>query len=578
MDIDVGKIDGIKLWHDNSKPDSDWFIESITIVKKHSTCHTISNIYTQRIKQITNVLYRRSRAQPPTKSPSSKGKDHLSVHRGSSKLKHSASADSHERLGSSRSILRSPTLNEKMNLQKKVTWDEQSINSQDDSLSIESERRSTITRANITDEKHQLHWISSHSYRDNQWTIRSIEEKQSFDLDQSTRALLLSDRLPVKPSDRGHDDEIYQFDAQRWSAKDKEDAKLGLFLTPKKSKSPMPADATRAPAHRPLQPSKSGDSDVALSQQLKPVGRSAKDLSASLPAALPLPGPIRAPASGSRHSIQSSGFPPPPKPLEDPTLIKSRMSLLPPSVASDPRLKSPREMTNPSASITSRPSPLGELRKSSPFTRDSIGSLTGEQELLARISGPPQHHPRLSNLPPSVSTQPSRPPLNDTNRPTYPFPSQSPIPPSLISRSNIHSVTDGRQILGSVSRESLKDPSEAPSYGVTPRNKERIDPFARKPIGRPPAQPAPISPPQKSIHGKLWRFPWFWFSFRFQSKSTAQLMGQRQRMISNQSAWMSHLSLVMTCEHAHKTLFRMQLIPKTIIVLSFSINKRTPVE
>ena len=493
MDVDVGKIDGIKIWHDNSKPDSDWFIESIAIIKKHSTCYTISNIYAQRIKQIANVLYRRVSTQPSRPSPS-EGKDHLSVGKESLKSKHSNSTASNERLGSSRSILRSPTFQDKANPHKKVTWDEHSLNSQDDSLSIESDRRTA--RPAISDEKYQLHWISSHGYRENQWKIRSIDEKHSFDFDQSTRALLLSDRSPVKPSDRGNDDETYQFDAQRWLAKEKDGAKLGVFLTPTptKSKSPMPSDGTtRASDNRPLPQSKSSNLIGTFSQQLKPVGRSTKEFGSPVAASRPPPPPL----------VKS-----PIKPLEDPATIKSRMGLPPPSVPSDPRLKSPRELSSLSPSMTGRSSPRGELRQSAPFTRDSTGSLTSEQELLARISGQPSHNPRLSALPPSVLKQSLKPTLSNTNRTTASFPSQSSIPQPPISRSHLHSVTVERELSSSISRESLKNQSATASMNsplrVPHHNNDLNDPLTRKLISRPSAQSGQMLPPQKSIHGMLW--------------------------------------------------------------------------
>lgn len=490
MDVDVGKIDGIKIWHDNSKPDSDWFIESIAIIKKHSTCYTISNIYAQRIKQIANVLYRRVSTQPSRPSPS-EGTDHLSVGRESLKSKHSNSTESNERLGSSRSILRSPTFQDKANPHKKVTWDEHSFNSQNDSLSIENDRRTA--RTTISDEKYQLYWISSHCYRENQWNIRSIDEKHSFDFDQSTRTLLLSDRLPVKPSDRGNDDETYQFDAQRWLAKEKDGAKLGVFLTPTKTKSPMPSDGTtRAPDNRPLPQSKSSDLSGTSSQQLKPVGRSTKEFGSPVVASRPPPPPL----------LKS-----PIKPLEGPTTIKSRMGLLPPSAPPDPRLKSPRELSSLSPSITGRSSPGGELRQSAPFTRDSTGSLTSEHELLARISGQPSHHPRLSALAPSVSNPSLRPTLRGTNHTTASFPSESSIPQSPVSRSHIHSAIGERELSGSISRESLKAPSATASMNpllrVPHRNNDSNDPSTKKLISRPSAQSSQMLPPQKSIHGML---------------------------------------------------------------------------
>ena len=63
MDIDVGEIDRIKIWHDNSGAGSAWFLDSVIIRKKHSTCHTITNIYIQRLEEISKALYRQVREQ-----------------------------------------------------------------------------------------------------------------------------------------------------------------------------------------------------------------------------------------------------------------------------------------------------------------------------------------------------------------------------------------------------------------------------------------------------------------------------------------------------------------------------------
>lgn len=196
MDIDVGKIDRIKIWHDNTGAGSAWFLDSVTIRKKYSTCSMISNIYIQRLEQISQVFYRQN------------------------------SNDDH---GNNRSILRSPIMSDRISLQKKVTWDEHSIGSQDDLFSKDSAHLST-TKQSTGHFEHRAHWISSHSLTyDHQWQIQSIEETNSFDLDQSTRALLLSDRSKVKSSN----DEIYEFQANRWLAKDKEDGKTEVSLTGK---------------------------------------------------------------------------------------------------------------------------------------------------------------------------------------------------------------------------------------------------------------------------------------------------------------------------------------------------------
>lgn len=207
MDIDVGKIDRIQIWHDNTGTGSAWFLDSVTVRKNSSM---VSNIYIQRLEHISHVLYRQN----------SKLIDHHDDH------------GSRESLGNNRSILRSPIMSDRISLQKKVTWDEQSIGSQDDFISNDSQRLKKNKHAvGITDHfEHQAYWISSHSFtNNNQWQIKSIEETNSFDIDQSTRALLLSDRSMVKSSD----DEIYDFQANRWLATDKDDGKTEIFLIPK---------------------------------------------------------------------------------------------------------------------------------------------------------------------------------------------------------------------------------------------------------------------------------------------------------------------------------------------------------
>ena len=241
MDIDIGKIDRIKIWHDNSGPGSAWFLDSVIIRKKYSTCYTISNIYVQRLEQISQVLYRQTwelmnKNSMVRESAVNEDERRLNEYNGSK-----------DRLGNSRGILRSPIMYDKVNLQKKVTWDEQSIGSQDDLLSLNSERSMTKTEQHPKKEgsfsreidhmDHQVYWISSHNYINNQWQIESIEEISSFHLDQSTRSLLLSDRSTRhhqnKTSIDANEDEIYACQANRWLAKDKEDGKLEVNLSAK---------------------------------------------------------------------------------------------------------------------------------------------------------------------------------------------------------------------------------------------------------------------------------------------------------------------------------------------------------
>lgn len=210
MDIDVGPIEQIKLWPDPSKSGPPPpHLESISITKKYSTCQSVAEIFNDRLEQISHALYRRA---------------------------HSKNIP--ERLGSSRSILRSPTISDKVNFHKKVTWDEQSLTSQDDFAPSEQASR---TRSMTTNEEknismdHQVYWISSHNYLDQQWMIRSIEETQSFDFDSSTRSRLLSDRLPMKNSSITMKDENYQFNPQTSATKDKQ---MEMILTPLIGSSP----------------------------------------------------------------------------------------------------------------------------------------------------------------------------------------------------------------------------------------------------------------------------------------------------------------------------------------------------
>ncbi|CAF4045720.1 unnamed protein product [Rotaria sordida] len=235
MDIDVGKIDRIKIWHDNTGVGSAWLLDSIIIRKKHSTCRLITNIYIQRLEKISQILYQQACEQLK--------KDHnlrlSSNERRSSKLKDL------DDLTSNRSILRSPILYDKNNLQKKVTWDEQSIGSQDEPFTIDtqqmkkkfdqkSKKDNLLSQIETGHFEHQATWISSHNYHDNKWQINSIEERNTFDLDQTTRSLFLSDRSLIKTSINEKDDDIYEFVTNSWLTTDK-GKKPEIYLTPKSS-------------------------------------------------------------------------------------------------------------------------------------------------------------------------------------------------------------------------------------------------------------------------------------------------------------------------------------------------------
>lgn len=201
----MGPIERIKLWPDPSKSGPPpTHLESIIITKKYSLSERVAEIYKERLEQISRVLYRRINGKT-----------------------------SHERLGSGRSILRSPSVSEKGSFPKKVTWDEQSLTSQDDSIPFEQQWRTRSMNTN-EEENHaiedQLYWLSSHNYLDQQWTIRSIEESHSFEMDSSTRSRLLSDRLTTKTAAaQSMKDEIYSFDPSHSLTKDKS---MEWLLTP----------------------------------------------------------------------------------------------------------------------------------------------------------------------------------------------------------------------------------------------------------------------------------------------------------------------------------------------------------
>ncbi|CAF5103547.1 unnamed protein product, partial [Rotaria magnacalcarata] len=249
MDIDVGTIDRIKVWHDNSGVGAAWLLDSIVIRKKYSTCRPIAAIFVQRLETISHALYRKTFEQLKNdyalRLSSAKENELRSSDRRSSKSR------DYDDLASARGILRSPIVNDKGNLNKKVTWGEQSFGSQDDPFSINTKRmrnmQKTIEKSRRTSAsppqmdsghfEHLAYWISSHSYNDKKWGITSIEESNQLDLDQSTRNALLVDRVASNPKIKTpineKDDDVYEFEAKSWLKKDKANSKPEVILTPK---------------------------------------------------------------------------------------------------------------------------------------------------------------------------------------------------------------------------------------------------------------------------------------------------------------------------------------------------------
>jgi len=235
MDYDVGEIEQIKIWHDNSGVGAAWYLESVVIRKLHSTNRTVTNVYTQRLDQISQVLYKQAREQIRKQFSSSKSKES-------------------DELGSNRSILRSLMLSDKMNSQKKVRWDEQSLGSQDDPIRINTkqmrDKQNKLLEKSFQIDSghfdHRAYWISSHVYENNKWKIDSIEEQNRFNLDESVRSTLLSDRLTsnkkLQMASNERDDEVYEFDANRWLEKDK----LEVYLTPKNKRVTTERPSSRA--------------------------------------------------------------------------------------------------------------------------------------------------------------------------------------------------------------------------------------------------------------------------------------------------------------------------------------------
>ncbi|UJR15205.1 hypothetical protein I4U23_002164 [Adineta vaga] len=261
MDIDVGDINRIKIWHDNTKPGAGWFLDTVIIRKKHSTCRPISNSFIQRVTQISKVLYREAREQMKknynVRSSSLKENDPRSSDRKSTSL-------------------------------KRVTFDKDSIGSQDERFDYDTQRQknkqtsidSKRHKDQLSNESisghfdHRATWISSHTFTNNRWQIKSIEEQKSFNIDQSVRSSLLSDRLAIdskiKTSTHDRDDDVYEFTANRWLAKDEHDGKLEVSLSPKakqlstdtKNESKSTTDTTTDLNKHKLRPTSSSSVDI----------------------------------------------------------------------------------------------------------------------------------------------------------------------------------------------------------------------------------------------------------------------------------------------------------------------------
>ena len=239
MDMDVGEIDRIKIWHDNSGAGPAWYLESVVIRKKHSAYRQVTDIFVERLAHASKALYLQAcgHLQKINKSRASSAKEN---DRSSS---HSRDYDDS---GSNRGILRSPIPNDKTSSQKKVRWDEHHMGSQDRSMSIDTKRMKTMQKDDLSQQvesghfDHHAHWISTHNYAHKKWQIQSIEEQNSLNLDGSIRSALLQDRTvsssKIKSTVNERDDDLYEFDANRWLSKDEGDRKLEVYLTPKSTK------------------------------------------------------------------------------------------------------------------------------------------------------------------------------------------------------------------------------------------------------------------------------------------------------------------------------------------------------
>ena len=231
MDIDVGEINRIKIWHDNSGAGPGWFLETVVIRKKHSTFRPVTTLFIQRLEQASQVLYNRAREQLQklSQKPAASSKEND---------RQSLSSKTYDDLGSNRSILRGSTMSDKTNT-KSVRWNERGGGSQED-ISYDARRMKTLEKIESGHFEHHAHWISSHDYVNKKWQIQSIEEQNSLNFDQSTRSQLLEDRnvsnTKIKSTVSDRDDDVYEFGANRWLAKDEGDRKIEVYLTPKSTK------------------------------------------------------------------------------------------------------------------------------------------------------------------------------------------------------------------------------------------------------------------------------------------------------------------------------------------------------
>ena len=250
MDIDVGKIEHIRIWHDNSGAGPGWFLDSVLIRKKYSRSRVIADTFVERLEQLGHVYRHRAQDQIKKAMAKSSAKDDQShaSDRLNPKSKYYDEDERNQRLGSSQSILRSPAGRDKASAQKSVRWDQQSVDSSNN-VSLDRAQRMSPPQKRPKDEPltvesghfdHHVYWISSHIYADNKWQIKSVEEKDKVLLDSSTRSSLLVDRAAAnnkaKVSADEKDDDVYEFEANRWLAKDEGDKKIEVVLKPKSTR------------------------------------------------------------------------------------------------------------------------------------------------------------------------------------------------------------------------------------------------------------------------------------------------------------------------------------------------------
>ncbi|CAF4736185.1 unnamed protein product [Rotaria sp. Silwood1] len=467
MDIDIGKIDRIKIWYDNSNFNSAWFLESIIIYKKYSTCYTISNIYIQRLKQISNILYHQFYEHMNKNSFIHKTflkneNEHISIDQ--QNLNHN---NINDHLGNNRSILRSPTIYDKINLRKKVTWDEQSIGSVDDLFSIDSQHIKLIqtideqkyNKNNLIDyEKnyidHKIYWISSHNYIDNKWKIKSIEEINSFDFDSSIRSLLLSDRSIINnnnnitSSTNEHHDEIYEFQANCWLAKDKQNGKLEIYLTSKLiEKSSLLSNVNIDSKKKHIIQSdisfKNYDNED-KKQEIK--YSSPYDLKSI---------EKKSSKNSSLHNLQLSSKI---QQFSNSHSLQENINL---SSHPNTTLKTSNESLRIKSSIDKFPqsSLLTQHLKSSSNMNDLTNPLSSEQELLARItSNEPSHRPRSTISSLASLSQRSKSPFNTNDR-TASITNEQSLSMKISNQLSNHSRSSNENIKSSHNKQHLTQPS-----------------------------------------------------------------------------------------------------------------------